>query len=79
MLIDKVQELLPPRTKRHNSLSEGKFPSNRPIWQIRRFLVVTPLTGSDRTITILYAHSYADPTDRPNQWMAILTKTLLMQ
>jgi hypothetical protein len=44
------------------------------------------LAGIDRTIKILHALGYADPndwsepmpTEKPGQWMAILTKTLLI-
>jgi hypothetical protein len=60
-----------------------------------RHLLYGSLAALDRTIKILHAHGYADPndwsdpipvplsgaevTERPNQWMVILTKTLLME
>ena len=53
------------------------------------------LAAIDRTIKILHAYGYADPndwsdpiplppssaaaTDHPNQWMVIMTKTLLIE
>ncbi|PZV01886.1 MAG: hypothetical protein DCF32_15635 [Leptolyngbya sp.] len=44
-------------------------------------------TGIDRTIKILHAYGYADPndgrnpipTEQPNQWIAVLTKILLIE
>ncbi|PSR15527.1 hypothetical protein C8255_22660 [filamentous cyanobacterium CCP3] len=52
-----------------------------------RHMLYGSLAGIDRTIKILHALGYADPndwsdpmpTDQPNQWMAILTKTLLIE
>ncbi|PSN15284.1 hypothetical protein C7293_07995 [filamentous cyanobacterium CCT1] len=52
-----------------------------------RHMLFGSLAGIDRTIKILHALGYADPndwsepmpTDQPNQWMAILTKTLLIE
>ncbi|MBD1875456.1 hypothetical protein H6F75_18405 [Nodosilinea sp. FACHB-131] len=51
-----------------------------------RHLLYGSLAAIDRTIKILHALGYADPndwsepmpTEKPNQWMAILTKTLLI-
>ena len=45
------------------------------------------LAGIDRTIKILHALGYADPIDwsnpmpieKPNQWMVIMTKTVLLE
>ncbi len=52
-----------------------------------RHMLYGSLAGIDRTIKILHAYGYADPndwsepmpTDQPNQWMAILTKILLIE
>ncbi|PZU98121.1 MAG: hypothetical protein DCF32_20040 [Leptolyngbya sp.] len=60
-----------------------------------RHLLYGSLAAIDRTIKILHAHGYADPndwsdpiplppsssaaTDHPNQWMVIMTKTLLIE
>ncbi len=60
-----------------------------------RHLLYGSRLGLDRTIKILHAHGYADSndgrdpipvppseakvTESPNQWMMILTKTLLME
>ncbi|PSN78405.1 hypothetical protein C8B47_17065 [filamentous cyanobacterium CCP4] len=52
-----------------------------------RHMLFGSLAGIDRTIKILHALGYADPndwsepmpTDQPNQWMAILTKILLVE
>jgi hypothetical protein len=59
-----------------------------------RHLLYGSLAGLDRTIKILHAYGYADPNDwsdpipvppssaaatvHPNQWMVIMTKTLLI-
>jgi hypothetical protein len=60
-----------------------------------RHMLYGSLAGIDRTIKILHAYGYADPndwsdpipvppssaaaTDRPSQWMVIMTKTLLIE
>ena len=52
-----------------------------------RHLLYGSLPAIDRTIKILHAYGYADPndwsdpipTEKPNQWMVILTKTLLLE
>ncbi|MGB3200283.1 MAG: hypothetical protein WBA99_05240 [Nodosilinea sp.] len=52
-----------------------------------RHMLFGSLAGIDRTLKILHALGYADPndwsepmpTEKPDQWMAILTKTLLVQ
>ncbi len=52
-----------------------------------RHLLYGSRAAIDRTIKILHAYAYADPndwsdpipTDQPGQWMAILTKTLLLE
>jgi hypothetical protein len=52
-----------------------------------RHLLYGSRLGIDRTIKILHTLGYAEPhdwsdpipTDQPGQWMAILTKTLLME
>ena len=52
-----------------------------------RHMLYGSLAGIDRTIKILHVLGYADPndwsepmpTDQPNQWMAILTKILLIE
>ena len=52
-----------------------------------RHLLYGSRAGIDRTIKILHALGYADPndwsepipTDQLNQWMAIMTKTLLLE
>ena len=60
-----------------------------------RHMLFGSLVGIDRTIKILHALGYADPNDwsdpvpmpansgtlgrTPNQWMVILTKTLLVE
>ncbi|MGB3310235.1 MAG: hypothetical protein WBG32_16875 [Nodosilinea sp.] len=52
-----------------------------------RHMLFGSLAGIDRTIKILHALGYANPndwsdpmpTERPDQWMAILTKTLLLE
>jgi hypothetical protein len=52
-----------------------------------RHLLYGSRAAIDRTIKVLHAYGYADPndwsdpipTDQPGQWMAILTKTLLME
>ncbi|MBW4485885.1 MAG: hypothetical protein KME14_25450 [Tildeniella torsiva UHER 1998/13D] len=51
-----------------------------------RHMLYGSLAAIDRTIKILHALGYADPndwsepmpTEKPNQWMVILTKTLLI-
>ncbi|MBE9112273.1 hypothetical protein IQ273_23005 [Nodosilinea sp. LEGE 07298] len=51
-----------------------------------RHMLFGSLAGIDRTIKILHALGYADPndwsepmpTEKPGQWMVILTKTLLI-
>ena len=51
-----------------------------------RHMLFGSLAGIDRTIKILHALGYADPndwsdpipTENPDQWMVILTKTLLI-
>lgn len=51
-----------------------------------RHLIIGSLDGIDRTIKILHMLNYAEPNDwsdpiptgRPGEWMAILTKTLLL-
>ncbi|PSR17037.1 hypothetical protein C8255_14630 [filamentous cyanobacterium CCP3] len=51
-----------------------------------RHMLFGSLAGIDRTIKILHALGYADPndwsepmpTEKPDQWMVILTKTLLI-
>jgi len=52
-----------------------------------RHLLYGSLTGLDRTIKILHSLGYADPNDwsepiptgKPNQWMVIMTKILLIE
>ncbi len=60
-----------------------------------RHMLYGSLAAIDRTIKILHAHGYADPNDgrapipvpqsdanpgtKPNQWMAIMTKTVLLE
>ncbi|MBE9110436.1 hypothetical protein IQ273_13525 [Nodosilinea sp. LEGE 07298] len=60
-----------------------------------RHMLFGSLVGIDRTIKILHSLGYADPndwsdpipvppssaaaTDHPNQWMVIMTKTLLIE
>jgi hypothetical protein len=60
-----------------------------------RHILYGSLAAIDRTIKILHAYGYADPndwsdpipvppssaeaTDHPNQWMVIMTKTLLIE
>ncbi len=52
-----------------------------------RHLLYGSRAAIDRTIKILHSYGYADPndwsdpmpTDKPGQWMAILTKTLLLE
>ncbi len=52
-----------------------------------RHLLYGSLAGIDRTIKILHAYGYANPndwsdpipTEQPNQWMAIMTKILLIE
>ncbi len=60
-----------------------------------RHMLYGSLAAIDRTIKILYSFGYADPndwsdpipvppssataTDHPNQWMVIMTKTLLIE
>ena len=65
-------------------------PSSRSTSQVRpervRHMLYGSLAGIDRTIKILHALGYAGPndwsepmpTEKPGQWMAILTKTLLI-
>jgi hypothetical protein len=52
-----------------------------------RHLLYGSLAGIDRTIKILHTLGYADPNDwsepmptgRPNEWMVIMTKVLLLE
>ena len=52
-----------------------------------RHLLYGSLAGIDRTIKILHTLGYADPNDwsepiptgKPNQWMVIMTKILVME
>ena len=52
-----------------------------------RHLLYGSLAGLDRTIKILHSLGYADPNDwsepiptgKPNQWMVIMTKILLIE
>ncbi|HZG37203.1 MAG TPA: hypothetical protein VEZ50_00860 [Nodosilinea sp.] len=60
-----------------------------------RHMLYGSLAVIDRTIKILHAHGYADPNDwsdpmpvpqgdtspgtKPNQWMVIMTKTVLLE
>jgi hypothetical protein len=52
-----------------------------------RHLLYGSLAGLDRTIKILHTLGYADPNDwsepmptgKPNQWMVIMTKILVME
>ncbi|TVQ07484.1 MAG: hypothetical protein EA368_14210 [Leptolyngbya sp. DLM2.Bin27] len=72
---------LPPRSGAND---KGTRPLNP---EKLRHLLYGSRAAIDRTIKILHAHGYADPndwsdpmpTDQPGQWMAILTKTLLME
>ncbi|MGB3515259.1 MAG: hypothetical protein WBA43_02315 [Elainellaceae cyanobacterium] len=88
-------EYLEPDPSRASNLppSSRSIPHARP--ERLRHMLYGSLAGIDRTIKILRALDYADPNDwrdpipvppnsgttgdAPNQWMAILTKTLLVE
>ena len=79
---------LPPR-------SGANDPGTRPLTPEKvRHLLYGSLAGIDRTIKILHAYGYADPTDWSDpipvppsaegatiaaQWMVIMTKTVLLE
>ncbi len=52
-----------------------------------RHLLYGSLAGIDRTVKILHSLGYADPNDwsepmptgRPNEWMVVMTKILLLE
>ena len=60
---------------------------NSPHQERVRHLLYGSLAGLDRTIKILHSLGYADPNDwsepiptgKPNQWMVIMTKILLIE
>jgi hypothetical protein len=60
---------------------------NTPHQERVRHLLYGSLAGLDRTIKILHTLGYADPNDwsepiptgKPNQWMVIMTKILVME
>ncbi|MFQ4136026.1 hypothetical protein PGN35_006865 [Nodosilinea sp. PGN35] len=77
-----------------NSGLPGKAPRPLTPEKVRHMLYGS-LAGIDRTIKILHAIGYADPNDwsdpipvpqsdanpgtKPNQWMVIMTKTVLLE
>jgi|GEM_PF-2017671 len=62
-------------------------PLKAPHQERVRHLLYGSLAGIDRTIKILHTLGYADPNDwsepmptgRPNEWMVIMTKILLLE
>jgi hypothetical protein len=60
---------------------------NNPHQERVRHVLYGSLMGIDRTIKILHTLGYADPNDwsepiptgKPNQWMVIMTKILVME
>ncbi|HEY9879621.1 MAG TPA: hypothetical protein V6D29_14280 [Leptolyngbyaceae cyanobacterium] len=62
-------------------------PGHSPKREKMRHLLLGSLDGIDRIIKILHVLNYAEPNDwsdpiptgRPNEWMVILTKTILFE
>ncbi|MFQ4137323.1 hypothetical protein PGN35_013485 [Nodosilinea sp. PGN35] len=80
-------EYLEPDASGASSLPPSASSRPQPHPERLRHLLYGSRIGIDRTIKILHAYGYADPndwsapipTDQPGQWMAILTKTLLVE
>ncbi|MBE9160314.1 hypothetical protein IQ265_26355 [Nodosilinea sp. LEGE 06152] len=80
-------EYLEPDASGASNLPPANFSKPQPRQERVRHMLYGSLAGIDRTIKILHALGYADPndwsepmpTDQPNQWMAILTKILLIE
>jgi hypothetical protein len=80
-------EYLDPDASGASNLPPAQHPQTQPRPERLRHLLYGSRAAIDRTIKILHAYGYADPndwsdpipTDQPNQWMAILTKILLIE
>ncbi|MGB3135691.1 MAG: hypothetical protein WBG38_14620 [Nodosilinea sp.] len=80
-------EYLEPDASGASNHPPAQDPKSLPRQERVRHMLYGSLAGIDRTIKILHSLGYADPndwsepmpTDQPNQWMAILTKILLIK
>ena len=80
-------EYLDPDAAGASNLPPAQPSSPHPRPDRLRHLLYGSRAAIDRTIKIFHAYGYADPndwsdpipTDQPGQWMAILTKTLLLE
>ena len=80
-------ESLEPDASGASNLPPAQSTHSHPHSEKVRHLLYGTRLGIDRTIKILHAYGYADPndwsepipTDQSNQWMAIMTKTLLLE
>ncbi|MBD2112673.1 MULTISPECIES: hypothetical protein [Cyanophyceae] len=80
-------EYLEPDASGASNFPPAQHSQPQPRSERLRHLLYGSRAAIDRTIKILHAYGYADPndwsdpipTDQPNQWMAILTKILLIE
>ncbi|PZU99520.1 MAG: hypothetical protein DCF32_18610 [Leptolyngbya sp.] len=80
-------EYLDPDASGASNLPPAQPTQPQPRPERLRHLLYGSRAAIDRTIKILHAYGYANPndwsdpipTDQPNQWMAILTKILLIE